>query len=82
MDTPKHLVAIAASKNIAARGNVICATAKKDDRLCCACAAHNAKRYSPKEATTPQNMQVITPGIIPEEAKAYSMLHYLHDIPI
>ena len=29
-ETPKHLIAMAASKKTAARGKVICATAKKD----------------------------------------------------
>ena len=31
-ETPKHLIAMAASKKTAARGKVICATAKKEER--------------------------------------------------
>ena len=62
--------AIAASKNTAARGNVICETAKKEDRRCGARAAHKESRYSPNDATPPLNMQVRAPGIIPADAIA------------
>jgi hypothetical protein len=70
MDTPKHFAAIAASKNTAAFGNVICATAKKDDRLWGARAAQSDSRYSPNTATDPLKRHVIIPGIIPAEAIA------------
>lgn len=33
IETPKHFIAMAASKKTAARGKVISATAKKEDRL-------------------------------------------------
>jgi hypothetical protein len=70
IETPKHLVAIAASKNTAARGNVSSAIAKKDARRCGAFVAASDSRYRPKAATDPENMQVIIPGIIPAEAIA------------
>lgn len=70
MDTPKHFVAIAASKNTAARGNVSCATAKNEARRWGAFLAHKDNRYSPKAATEPENTQVIIPGIMPADAMA------------
>lgn len=70
MDTPKHLMAIAASKNTAAFGKVISATAKKEERLCGVFAAHRERRYNPKAAMPPERTQVIIPGRIPAEAKA------------
>lgn len=73
MDTPKHLTAIAASKNTAAFGNVSCATAKKDERRWGALAAHKDKRYKPKAATDPEKRQVIMPGNKPAEAIAYDV---------
>lgn len=73
MDTPKHFAAIAASKNIAAFGNVIWETAKKDDRLWGARAAQRDSKYSPKTATDPLNRHVIVPGIMPADAIAYSL---------
>jgi len=71
-ETPKHLIAIAASKNTAAFGNVSCAIAKNDARRCGAFTAQSDKRYKPKAATEPENIQVSTPGIIPDDAIAYS----------
>ena len=70
IETPKHLIAIAASKKTAARGNVISATAKKDARLCGAFAAHNERRYRPNAAKPPENKQGSMPGIRPADAKA------------
>lgn len=70
MDTPKHLTAIAASKNTAARGNVSSATAKNDDRRCGVFVAHRESRYRPKTATPPENRQVIIPGMMPADASA------------
>ena len=70
METPKHLLAIAASKNTAALGNVISAMAKNEARRCGACVEHNERRYRAKAATVPENTQVMTPGINPPEAIA------------
>lgn len=70
MDTPKHLMAMAASKKTAARGKVRLATAKKDAARCGALRAQAERRYSPKAATEPEKMQVIIPGIRPAEANA------------
>jgi hypothetical protein len=70
MDTPKHLIAIAASKNMAACGNVSCATAKKELLLCGARLADNESRYRPKAPIQPENIQVRIPGMIPEDAIA------------
>ena len=72
IDTPKHLIAIAASKKTAALGNVICATAKKEARLCGVRVAHSDRRYRPKLATQPENTQVMIPGIMPTEAIAFT----------
>jgi hypothetical protein len=72
MDTPKHLIAIAASKNTAARGNVSSATAKKEERRCGVRVAQRERRYSPKAAMLPDITQVIIPGMSPPEAIAYS----------
>ena len=44
IETPKHLMAIAASKNTAALGNVSSATAKKDALLCGALGAQRLRR--------------------------------------
>lgn len=70
METPKHLVAIAASKNTAAFGNVSWAIVKKEARRCGAFVAHRDKRYKPNPPTDPENMQVIMPGIRPADAMA------------
>lgn len=70
MDTPKHLIAIAASKNTAALGNVNSATAKKEARRCGALTAHRESRYRPNAATPPDSKHVIIPGIRPAEARA------------
>lgn len=88
METPKHLIAMAASKNTAARGNVNSATAKNEARLCGALAAQRESKYRPNAATPPENRHVIIPGMIPTDAKAYadeSMLMldaiHLNDLP-
>ena len=73
IDTPKHLIAIAASKNTAARGNVRFATAKKDERRCGVCRAQAERRYRPKAPTVPEKMQVNMPGMIPADARAYNI---------
>jgi hypothetical protein len=70
MDTPKHFIAIAASKNMAACGNVSCETTKKELRLCGAYLADSESRYRPKPPIQPENMHVMIPGIIPAEAMA------------
>lgn len=70
MDTPKHLMATAASKKTAALGNVSLAIVKNDARLWGALAAHKERRYSPKAATPPENKQVTMPGRTPAEAMA------------
>ena len=44
IETPKHLIAMAASKNTAAFGKVISAIAKKDARRWGALTAHNESR--------------------------------------
>jgi hypothetical protein len=72
MDTPKHLIAMAASKNTAARGNVRFATAKKDERRCGVCRAQAERRYRPNAATVPEKAQVNMPGMMPEDARAYN----------
>jgi hypothetical protein len=73
IDTPKHLIAIAASKKMAARGNVRCATAKNDDLRCGVCRAQSERRYSPNAATEPENRQVSIPGMIPADARACTL---------
>lgn len=70
METPKHLMAIAASKNMAALGYVSSATAKNDDRLWGIFVAARDNKYSPNAEAPPENMQVNTPGMIPADAKA------------
>lgn len=75
MDTPKHLIAIAASKNTAAFGNVICETAKKDALRWGALAAQRVRRYRPNTATDPEKTQVIIPGIMPADAMACNKFH-------
>jgi hypothetical protein len=70
IDTPKHLIAIAASKNMAAWGNVSCVTAKKELRLCGAYLADSESRYRPKPPVQPENMHVMIPGMTPAEAMA------------
>ena len=72
IDTPKHLIAMAASKKTAALGNVISATVKKAARLCGAFAAQRDSKYKPKAPTVPENTHVIMPGMRPAEAMAYS----------
>lgn len=79
MDTPKHLMAMAASKNTAAFGKVSWATAKNDARLCGVFVAHRDKRYSPKTATEPENRQVMIPGSIPADAMACQDLPFIKD---
>jgi len=64
-------VAIAASKKTAARGNVSCETAWNDACRCFVFVAHSERRYNPNAAMEPDRTQVITPGIMPEEAIAY-----------
>jgi hypothetical protein len=70
METPKHLIAMAASKNAAALGNVSCEMAKKEDRRCGAFTAQRDRRYSPNAATAPENMHVSAPGMMPPDAIA------------
>ena len=70
IETPKHLIAIAASKNTAALGYASCETVKNDARRCGAFVAQRERRYRPNEAMQPENTQVIIPGIIPPEAIA------------
>jgi hypothetical protein len=72
MDTPKHLIAMAASKKTAARGNVRLATAKKDERRCGVLRAHRERRYRPNAPTAPEKTQVSMPGMIPADARAYT----------
>jgi hypothetical protein len=79
-ETPKHFTAIAASKNTAAFGNVSCDIAKKEDRLCGAFAAQRDRRYNPKAATDPENIQVRTPGMIPAEARDYQTMRYFYSV--
>jgi hypothetical protein len=69
-ETPKHLMAIAASKNTAALGYVSSATAKNDDRLWGVLLAERDNRYSPNAEAPPENIQVSMPGMIPAEASA------------
>lgn len=71
IDTPKHFIAMAMSKNMAAFGNVSSATVKNDARRRGAFVAHNERRYNPNAATPPENMQVTTPGKTPVVAIAY-----------
>jgi hypothetical protein len=61
---------MAASKKTAARGNVSSATAKKDERRWPVWVAQSDRRYRPNAPTTPENMQVMIPGIMPAEAIA------------
>jgi hypothetical protein len=70
METPKHLMAMAASKNTAARGNVRLATAKKDARRCGVRRAQAERRYRPNAPTAPEKAQVNIPGRMPAEARA------------
>lgn len=63
---------MAASKKTAARGNVRLATAKKDERRCGVLRAHRERRYRPNAATAPEEAQVIMPGMIPADARAYT----------
>jgi hypothetical protein len=72
MDTPKHLMAMAASKKTAARGNVRFATAKNDERRCAVLRAHTERRYRPNAPRAPEKAQVSIPGMIPADAKAYT----------
>ena len=71
IDTPKHLIAMAASKKTAARGKVRLATAKKEERRCGVWRAQADRRYKPNAPTAPENAQVNMPGMIPAEARAY-----------
>jgi hypothetical protein len=71
METPKHLIAMAASKRTAAFGKVSCAIAKNEARRCGVFTAQRDRRYSPKAATPPERLQVSMPGIIPEDAMAW-----------
>jgi hypothetical protein len=71
IDTPKHLMAMAASKKTAARGKVRLATAKKEERRCGVWRAQAERRYRPNAPTAPENAQVNMPGMIPTEARAY-----------
>lgn len=71
MLTPKHFTAMAASKNTAALGNVICDTAKNDACRCGAFVAHTDSKCRPNAATAPLNMHVNMPGIKPDEAIAW-----------
>lgn len=61
---------MAASKNMAALGNVSCAITKNEARRWGALAAHRDNRYRPKTATEPENIQVRRPGNMPAEAIA------------
>jgi hypothetical protein len=70
METPKHLTAIAASKNTAARGNVSCETAKKDEARCGVARAQSESRYNPNAATEPESTHVTMPGMSPADARA------------
>lgn len=70
IDTPKHLIAMAASKNTAARGKVSSATVKNDARRCGALTAQSESRYSPNAATPPEKRHVIMPGMTPVVAMA------------
>lgn len=63
-------MAMAASKKTAALGNVSWATAKKDERRWLVWVAQSDRRYKPNAATTPENMQVMIPGMRPAEATA------------
>lgn len=74
METPKHFVAIAASKKTAALGKVISAMAKKEALRWGAFTAHNDRRYKPNAATPPEKRHVIMPGIMPADAIAYSYI--------
>ena len=71
IETPKHLIAIAASKNMAALGYVSSATAKNDDRLWGVLLAARDNKYNPNAEVPPENIQVSTPGMTPAEARAW-----------
>jgi len=71
IETPKHLITTAASKNTAALGKVICDTAKNEERRCGAFAAHLERKNNPRAAIAPENKHVKIPGIIPTLAIAY-----------
>lgn len=68
IETPKHLIAMAASKKTAAFGKVSCEMAKNEACRCGARVAVNVRRYNPKAATIPEDIQVRMPGIHPDEA--------------
>lgn len=70
IETPKHFVAIAASKKTAALGKVSCEIAWNDACLPFVCAAQSESRYSPNDATPPESTHVTIPGSIPLEAMA------------
>lgn len=63
-------MAIAASKNTAAFGNVSFATAKKLERRCGVYVAQRDSKYRPNAATDPENTHVSIPGRMPADAKA------------
>ena len=71
IETPKHLITMAVSKNTAALGKVICDTAKKDERRCGAFAAHLERKNRPRAAIAPDDKHVSIPGITPALAIAY-----------
>jgi hypothetical protein len=70
MVTPKHLIAMARSRNTAACGNVRFARAKNDARRWGAFLAETDNKYRPKAPRNPQSAQVSIPGRMPDDAIA------------
>lgn len=68
IDTPKHLIAIAASKKTAAAGNVIFDTAKNEERRWGVRVAQRLNIQRPSAPMHPEVIQVSAPGSIPPEA--------------
>ena len=70
-ETPKHLIATAASKKTANEGYVKFATAKNEDCLGGHWEAHRLRNHNPSAVTPPENTHVRIPGMRPDEAIAY-----------
>lgn len=64
-DAPKHLMAIAASKTIAASGYVRLATAKNDECPRSILNAHRERKYRPIPEVNPANIITRTPANTP-----------------
>lgn len=69
IETPKHLMAIARSKNMAAFGKVNWETAKKDALRCpLTRVAQIDRRYKPNPPIQPDRKHVSSPGNKPDDA--------------